>query len=599
MAKKSAALRHAALHPYRSFLFLQVRSGKPSKAFIGSILTTVGEMLEQRVPVAGLTLGAAKAEGALRSRFGTYTCERPPSWTDDPRFVDVANHLIVASAYKSLLAMFVSEDRLREQINAALAEGAPSPFDTLDRIVESRLNAAFVIGEARTLWLSATHLQTSRKPDRKVLSGPDLRDALNPLDDQSFFFTAARCRPPGASKATYGVSPRKSTLWVGPSKSWAEYVASVGFYLKTIDDCTNRDRSPLPILASTVDVTFDQATLGLAFEVSLTSAELPAEPQTDGALATEAGEDDLFLELADAVPPHLRVEAFDAATASKGRCDLTMTKAAGAVLWEVAPTTNSAADIAVAAAASRRTAALRVWFDQGFMVSGDTMFETHLRDLPFAGFRWADFGGYDITTEKPTPLSAASIGAQQSLFCWIRSRWAAGQLDWLPPTGWLACNDGAMEIADFIHFSGGATPLLTLVHVKAAKGVAPDRPVRVTPYEVVVSQALKNLRHLDGRITSDEFFSGLSAALQSAVWSVGGPADRNGMRQAIHDQGARADRRVVVVQPHTLRSQRDAAMAATATSDRRRIAQLHTLLCAAQGECAALGAEFMVIGAAG
>ena len=69
------------------------------------------------------------------------------------------------------------------------------------------------------------------------------------------------------------------------------------------------------------------------------------------------------------------------------------------------------------------------------------------------------------------------------------------RFDWDPNKDqWLACDDGAMEIADFILFEAGPPGLIEVIHVKGAHSSSPNRGISVSAYEVVVGQAVKNLR---------------------------------------------------------------------------------------------------------
>ena len=61
----------------------------------------------------------------------------------------------------------------------------------------------------------------------------DLQYALDPLGDQSFFFTAARCKLSKDGNSV-GVSPRKSSLWVGISKNWEDFIKSTEHFLDVI-----------------------------------------------------------------------------------------------------------------------------------------------------------------------------------------------------------------------------------------------------------------------------------------------------------------------------------------------------------------------------
>jgi hypothetical protein len=73
------------------------------------------------------------------------------------------------------------------------------------------------------------------------------------------------------------------------------------------------------------------------------------------------------------------------------------------------------------------------------------------------------------------------------LFAWVVNRFA---------DGWLTCDDGSGEVADFVHVS--IDGVLTLVHVKGAKSNSKKRGIAVNAYEVVAAQAAKNLRYVQG-----------------------------------------------------------------------------------------------------
>jgi hypothetical protein len=104
----------------------------------------------------------------------------------------------------------------------------------------------------------------------------------------------------------------------------------------------------------------------------------------------------------------------------------------------------------------------------------------------------------------------------------------------LSGSGWLASDDGSMEIAGFIHFADN--DLVTLVHVegaklsKAAKLNDPARQVSASKYEIVVGQAVKNLRHLDRTSLAEELTRNQGNKIESAVWQAGArQVDRNGL----------------------------------------------------------------------
>jgi hypothetical protein len=135
-------------------------------------------------------------------------------------------------------------------------------------------------------------------------------------------------------------------------------------------------------------------------------------------------------------------------------------------------------------------------------------------------FAWTfePMAGFEIDREKPkfsktSPL-ADNIGlsTDRSLFGLVKRR--------LFPKGWLACDDGSMELADFIHVDPD-NAIVTLIHVKASETKKPDRTVSVADYEIVVSQAVKNVRHLDRRNLETELRNGKGKKIGAAVWKDG------------------------------------------------------------------------------
>ena len=218
------------------------------------------------------------------------------------------------------------------------------------------------------------------------------------------------------------------------------------------------------------------------------------------------------------------------------------------------------------------------------------------RDIPFRGFQWVDFSSYDVICEKPDPL--AKIGNQSSLFCWTKNVWPQPVSGDSAPGGWLACDDGAMEIADFIHLDDKSSPpTLTLIHVKAAASKSPTRQVSVARYEVVACQDVKNLRYLDRLHIEQGLANGLEHKIGSLVWHDRSANTRKQMLAALKVLGTNYRRRVVIVQPHVRETSWKAAQSNPAGSDAARLRQLDTLLLSAEASYHALGAELVVIGA--
>src|SRR5262249_43560000 len=154
-------------------------------------------------------------------------------------------------------------------------------------------------------------------------------------------------------------------------------------------------------------------------------------------------------------------------------------------------------------------------------------------------FLWDDFAGYEVTREKPSdPIDPDAIGHHQSLFCWTLHRWPLEG-----DAGWLACDDGAMEIADFIHID---QDMLTMIHAKGSNSNDPRRQLSVSSYEVVASQAVKCLRWLDQVHVQQGLTSGLRKKVGRAVWHEKHKSDRTAFLAALNRLGSSYRRRVVI-----------------------------------------------------
>lgn len=584
------------LKPFRSFLFLKLSGGdaETRTTELRNVLADYARDLRgASVPVRS----PRSKKGELYSAYAVYRRESRAAWTTHTDFIDIEHHLLVVSGYMELFALFMSDASLRETVKTEMAEVA-EVFEDFELIPTNKLNAVFVKGRAKTLWLNNVQARTSLKADNKVLSGIDLEDTLDPLADQSYAFSAARCQNDVAeTNSTYGVAPGRSRLWFKPSKNWNEYTATVTTLLEVLHESTEEKAAPLPVLSIAVSGPFNLQQLGEAYDMSLVPSEVtnPAEDAEVDLPEIEAVPEFEF-DVIDGTVPTLRVRVLSDAGEDLGQYQFELSgDPSAAISWNVEPLATGTAD--TAALLNKFSERINASFDGGFSVSAGRIHSAQYRDLPFNGFVWATFGQTDIRREKPTPLAPHTIGAQDSLFCWIRSQWPLGTLSWLPAGGWLASNDGALEVADFIHLSEGPSPTLTLVHVKASKSNSATRALAVPPYEVVVSQAVKNLRHADPFFAADEFMNRLGRQIQNAVWHNEAPAARQGMLTAIQAHGANVRRQVVIVQPHARRQAFQNALQAPVDSRARYIArQLCTLLLGAQQGCAAVGANFMVVG---
>jgi hypothetical protein len=160
----------------------------------------------------------------------------------------------------------------------------------------------------------------------------------------------------------------------------------------------------------------------------------------------------------------------------------------------------------------------------------------------------------------------------------------------------LICDDGPGEIADFIHLASNGD--LSFIHVKKADSKGISRRFAVGPYEVVTSQATKNLIYFDSQSLRDR----LEAAPRpiSASWVDGARvADRTEFLEMLQCRGARDKRFVVIVQPHVseaMYKRHQPSGVTPANADEYRLMLLETLLNGACGPVSMLGGRLTVIG---
>jgi hypothetical protein len=156
-----------------------------------------------------------------------------------------------------------------------------------------------------------------------------------------------------------------------------------------------------------------------------------------------------------------------------------------------------------------------------------------------------------------------------------------------------------MEIADFIHLDDQSNPpVLSLIHVKDAKSRKASRDISVSAYEVVVGQAVKNIRFLDRINLEEGLEAGLKHKIGELVWHNGDLRTREDMLKALSKIGASLRQLVVVFQPQVTQKKLEEVRAHPHHKDIGRLRQLDTLLHGVQASCRGVSAEFVVLGEA-
>lgn len=609
--------------PYLSVSLCKAKAGKSPTP--GDLINGIREVSKEIADRKDLDRPRyVAAENPLVEKDGTifawvhYVEKRPPSWFTGDGVTDILNHLVVVAQRGSLYAFLFSDNGLRTAVARKFGSTAKGALSEVERLSAAQINKAFVETQVRTLWLSGTHRRTVIKADSKVLAGLELETSLDPLGDQSYYFSSVRSTMPlaeGDRPTVVGASPAGGRLWIGPTKSWDDLTRLIDAIFarasKHMDD-EGRSDKPLPILASpSADLKGIQQPYDVAFIVP--------EQADDGNGADVDGELRWLQQFGDAA----RFEITAAAGSPNFEADVFWADAKlGRLAYEFEPTSRS--DVRLKA---RRIVGfdrdevekallkiceapenLTIYFDTGHTYSRGLFYETRFRDARFEDWEWVRMDRDNTLFKNEKPLDGRRFAVEnignandKSLFGLVARHWpnmnARGK-----PIGWLVCDDGAMESADFIHLDDARNPPeLTLIHVKGSGSADAGRNLSVSDYEVVIGQAVKNLRHIDRGLLGDKLAANATGVLKDAVWHNGErQKDRKALLQVLMGLGSNLKTKVVVFQPRVRRSVFNAIrkkMDDGKPTDAavRRMQQLDALLLGARADCFSLGASFAVV----
>jgi len=649
------------LQPYKSLLLARIKDSATVTELIGDCLDDIEDLLElkaeeeaadkdrERIKIS-MANPAGTTQGGLENGFLHYQLRKPVTWAKPDDLRDIENHLVLLTRKQDIdfLALYASENSRRRKIRNSFASLSYEGLQHLSRVEPDHLNSAFFGNTVRTLWLSGMHRRVPVKADAKILSGQDLEYALDPLNDQTFYFTAARSR--SETFGTVGLSPKKSRIWTRRSGSWEEYREGVTQILDRLGDTEMGDEEdhPLPVLA---DLAKEGTDLGTPYDVVLQPPEL---------LSSDVEQDDEEREkleewaynahfdvLEDSDPPNVEATLYhrgDEIGTIEIEIDVSDPTDINIEEVGVIPDPEEIGDeereglLKEIKSLCGRTRHLKVYYDSGHTLSDGSLYSVRFQDRPFEQFLWTLFDEkYDVTKEKPSEFPGEQDTVQwdnptetqnedgddvkRSLFQWVYQSWPPNADCWDQseppnnweegddPQGWLAIDDGAMEIADFIHYDPDPDcPVISLIHVKGSGSSSDKREISVANYEVVTGQAVKNLRRLENTTLAEALREGGDTKVGSFVWKDGELAEigdegdedrsrRDEMADAIEDQDTDVERRVVVIQPHIQNSYYTDVRDGSGGQNQMRLRQLDALLNGARQSCNGLGAEFWVIAA--
>ncbi|WP_336216507.1 hypothetical protein [Nonomuraea sp. LPB2021202275-12-8] len=587
------------LRPYFSIIVLR-NTARDKKRAISQLIDFLKVPVQRsgKEPPVIVADGIAAVDDAMPYRVNgfIYRQDSRPSWANDHTgFVDTRHSLALALTYKEFVAVYC-DNHLKGRLQRWLTRPPIPPFV---RVPPEVFQGALLQGEARGLWLQGTHTRRATRPDTKNLSGQRLQDALNPLEDSSFAFSSARASlPPADSRqaltGSIGTTPSDALIWGRGTNYFDEFVEMVLEALRLLEETINAGAEvvrPFPILAVR---SYDLSGVHNAFDLATTP---PDE------LSSALGAYDELIDAAQLLERAL-LEVRGQCDSADFVVDVGLEGAHCGTLQGVVRLESGAVRVRfgfhneptslpearrVLDALQYSDQLIKIYYESGHMIHGRSIFQRHVQPHAFHHWQWADFTGYEIAREKPIGSSPAEIHSKVgmagdlSLFGWVVNAFSSG---------WLTCDDGPGEIADFVHIDNDGT--LSLIHVKAAKSSARSRRIAVGPYEIVASQASKNLINLDPSRLRDRLES--SPAPQPATWVEGIRVDsREDLLDALSCRSPRDQARVVIVQPHLSKVLYQRAGGLSPMEESFRLNLLETLLNSVRGSVTSQGAELVVI----
>ncbi|WP_126941990.1 hypothetical protein [Xanthomonas sp. BRIP62409] len=472
------------------------------------------------------------------------------------------------------------------------------------------INALVLTGDAelKAIWLQGIHRRNISKPDTKFITGENLKAAIDPLSDQSYAYNATRISVDlGGGKISMGVNLSNSFFWMRKLADWTELTSITNVLSDEIEWVKDPVESPLKTLSHPVrnlsgvsdvyevhfvdvdSVPNNSLAPSVIKMMSAVSGKFVLEilPHSGGDVAgwqwrvthIDPGDHPFYIGTVDVVPAINMAGKVSFVVTSqpekkrKGQLDEFTKSLSKPELWVVR-------------------------YESGHVITGGQCFQQSYKDVDFSDFIWSDFKGYDIEKEKPIYLNGtadlSAIGADDSLFSWvlnaiIRKKKKNFSLSLSEAEDWLICDDGAGEIADFIHFGRekGRTSI-TFIHVKAANSKSESRKVSCSAYEVVLGQAIKNIRSIDVGTLKNDILKRFSK--KKKIWHPQLPCGKDDFSNFLNGITGQVLTKVVVLQPHTRRTHyRKGAYT-------KQCLQLNTLLVNAKQVVTGLGAEFITVG---
>jgi len=208
MRRNGVPISHDQCAPYLSTTLLKTEKAPAPKVSMlrQAIVAQIrkGSGTSRAAPVQRKIHKVAPSDfkhGAVDVAWIHYSEIRPPAWYLGNDLKEERHHVVFLAQKSGLVALTFSDSAFRASIITEVRKRRAAPFDGFKVLTAKQINDAFVGDRVRTLWLSGAHRRTATKADSKILTGIELEAALNPLEDQSYYFSSVRSTVDGATLA--------------------------------------------------------------------------------------------------------------------------------------------------------------------------------------------------------------------------------------------------------------------------------------------------------------------------------------------------------------------------------------------------------------
>lgn len=550
-----------ALQPYVSLIILEGMATDHSLSFdtLFTMLTDTGRQVPNKVtatlaesppdtavPPVLAALGIDQVAGFVQRH------ERPPAWiTPNVGYLDTWHELLLLLR-RGRFVVVRAEGTLSRRVQSWLNKPA-RPYRRIDPTI---LEGAMLQGAAKGLWLKDIRSPNVNRALSKVLNGPQLQSALDPMGDSSYSMGSgtADMADDGSRlvlNGLVGTTLSDSSVWFKGTPDLNTFGLAVVEILTLIEaEQTTGPRVAIPFVARPVT---DLSLVHGAYDITIVGTDqLPSNQADDETEAAALLLQDVTFGVEGTAGPDLRLEVGFGSVSGTLLVTTTMVDSRCVVATGPDPSrpqTDQKTVQDIASALESHPELLSIHYRSGHGLINGQMVSEEPPSGGFVGWSFEDFGGYVVTQEKPEAPKAQErhdlIGTpvDKSLFGWVARRYT---------DGWLTCDDGPGEVADFIHIARDLT--LSLIHVKGANSASPGRGVATTAYEVVASQASKNSVYLINpqRLREELEDPGVD---DPATWTGGvRVATRDDFLAALDRRDATSLARVIIVQPHLTRT---------------------------------------------